>query len=160
LDCTGTLVSTLDVVLSREQLQMACASLGTNYIQTPPIYSAHKFEGKPLYHLARNNLLSHERMMHITAAKQKNVSLYNLKLTDFNYPYFSIRAAVSHGTYIRSLMNDIAQRAGSCATTTALTRTRIGLLSIDQALTVDILSPEAIVNTIISVASMKELLRI
>ena len=60
-------------------------------------------------------------------------SFYRGELIDFNFPLFTINAHVSHGTYIRSLICDIARKAGGCATTSALQRTKIGPYKIEQA---------------------------
>jgi len=54
----------------------------------------------------------------------------------YDAPFFTIQVRVSHGTYIRTLINDIANRAGSCATTYHLCRTAIGQFDLDQAIDV------------------------
>src|SRR5204863_8905072 len=78
----------------------------------------------------------------IATRKCKTVQLYDLWLESFDFPSFAIKARVSHGTYIRSLVNDIAVRAGSCATTYALERSAIGKFTLEQA------TPLAEINTI------------
>ena len=102
-------------------------------MQTPPSYSALKHEGMPLYKLARKQLSTQDELEAIVARKSRLVTIHSIELVDFNFPYFTIRAHVSHGTYIRSLIDDIASRAGSCATTHELERIVIGSMRVDRA---------------------------
>lgn len=134
LDCTGTVVETMDYsAITKTTMHDALVSFGSSYEQTPPFYSALKHEGDPLYKLARQGSISVEELEAITQSKRKTVQLYELQLLDFNSPFFTIRARVSQGTYIRSLVNDIASRLGSCATTYTLERSAIGQFSLEQA---------------------------
>lgn len=138
LDNTGTITETeSSCVITKNKLIEAIASLDNSYIQTPPIYSALKYQGKPLYALARKNKIIQKDLEKITKKKSRYVQLYELALTDYSYPFFTIQTHVSHGTYIRSLINDIARTAGSCATTYALQRTKIGTFLIEDARELD-----------------------
>lgn len=134
LDCTGKIIKKCKTSIKNSDLINAIKSLSDTYKQTPPIFSALKYKGKPLYKIARENLLSKENLEKIIKEKTKTVKLYKIILKEFDLPYFSILAKVSAGTYIRSLMNDIAKGAGSCATTNQLIRTKIGKYSIDEAI--------------------------
>ena len=135
LDSTGTVLQTDDVgVISSEQLRDAIQSLQPSYMQKPPIYSALKYKGERLYALARKGILSRQELDNIAQEKAREVFLYEIALLTFDQPYFTIKARVSHGTYIRSLINDIAQQAGSCATTYALERTAIGPITVGHAI--------------------------
>ncbi len=133
LDKTGRVTQTCDTVVTRQVLEDAIASFRISYTQTPPFYSALKHEGMPLYKLARKQLATTEQLQSITARKSREVTIYSLELLDFTFPYFTVRAHVSHGTYIRSLLDDIARTVGSCATTYALERTRIGQWDVQGA---------------------------
>ena len=77
--------------------------------------------------------MSAEQLQEIAANKRRIVQLYDLQLLSYESPYFTIQARVSHGTYIRTLINDIAVRAESCATTHKLARTAIGPFNLSQA---------------------------
>lgn len=142
LDYTGTIVKTDEISLTAEQINEAIKSMGSIYEQTPPLYSALKYQSTPLYKLARNKSMDVASLEQIVQTKTRKVQLHQLELLAFNFPFFSIRAHVSHGTYIRSLVNDIAHRAGSCATTYELERSTIGPFLLSNA--VDIKS----INTI------------
>lgn len=134
LDCTGVIIETSSIIPTEQELHNALDSFGSSYEQTPPIYSALKHEGSPLYALARTNKLDDEQLHAIAGAKRRTIQLYDKQFLSYDPPYFTIQATVSQGTYIRTLINDIAIRAGSCATTHKLTRTAIGPFTLDQAL--------------------------
>jgi len=133
LDNTGRIIETADVAITRQQLKGAIASLGTGYMQMPPVYSALKYQGMPLYALARKQLITPDELDTIVAQKRRHVTLHAVELLAFEFPYFTIQAHVSHGTYVRSLIDDIAVRAGSCATTHALERIAIGPWDLREA---------------------------
>ena len=98
-------------------------------MQTVPIYSAIKVNGKKLYEYARNNtpveLPKHE------------VDIKEIELLEFNGDSFKIRTKVSKGTYIRSLGNDIAEMLNTNATMTNLRRTKQGLFDIKDAIKIN-----------------------
>src|SRR5579871_752471 len=134
LDCTGNIISRSEIIPSEQDLRKALNSFNSSYEQTPPIYSALKHEGSPLYALARKNILDEEQLHAIADAKRRTVQLYDKQFLSYNTPYFTIQVTVSQGTYIRTLINDIAVRAGSCATTYELTRTAIGSFTLADAI--------------------------
>lgn len=134
LDYTGAIVETMDYsAITKEEMSEVLVSFGSSYEQTPPFYSALKHEGDPLYKLARQGSMSTQELEIITQSKRKIVQLYDLRLLSFDSPFFTIKARVSQGTYIRSLVNDIAVRLGSCATTYTLERSAIGQFSLEKA---------------------------
>jgi tRNA pseudouridine55 synthase len=133
LDYTGTILTRSDYIPSQEEIKAAMVSFGSSYEQIPPIYSALQHEGERLYAMARKNSMSVQELQAIAEKKRRTVQLYDLQLLSYESPQFTIKARVSHGTYIRTLVNDIAVRAGSCATTYQLARTAIGSFNLDQA---------------------------
>jgi tRNA pseudouridine55 synthase len=155
LDYTGTVVNTCDYIPSQEEIKAAMVSFGSSYEQTPPIYSALQHEGMRLYALARKNSMSTQELQAIAEKKRRTVQLYDLQLLSYESPQFTIKARVSHGTYIRTLVNDIAVRAGSCATTYQLARTAIGPFDVAQATDlIDIKTVEDINRLIIPVEAV------
>lgn len=133
LDYTGATVCTSAHIPSEQEIRNAMASFGSSYEQIPPIYSALQHEGNRLYALARKNSMSLQELQSIAEKKRRTVQLYDLQLLSYESPQFTIKARVSHGTYIRTLVNDIAVKAGSCATTYQLARTAIGPFDLAQA---------------------------
>jgi len=107
-------------------------------MQTPPMYSAKKVEGKKLYELARKGQEIERRPVPVT--------IRELELLDseFRIPNSAlrIRVACSAGTYIRTLAEDIGREAGLGAHLTELRRTRAGRFTIDQSVTLDEVSSE------------------
>ncbi len=158
LDKTGTMLEEQPVsAVTEASLQQAIDTLGTTYLQTPPIYSALKHEGQPLYKLARQKKLSEADLQSITQKKAREITLHEVELLEVNSPFFTIRAHVSHGTYIRSLVNDIAQQLGTVATTYELERTRIGTISIGDAIDLDALeTADDVEKKVIEIAAFQE----
>lgn len=159
LDYTGALVATGEKIPSEEELRASLASFGSSYEQIPPLYSALKHQGSPLYALVRQNKLQAAQLQEIAEAKRRVVQLYDLRFLSYNPPYFTIQARVSHGTYIRTLINDIATRAGlsvealaksgSCATTHQLARTAIGQFDLSQATDLTVINTIDDINRLI-----------
>lgn len=134
LDLTGNIIEkTIIPENLTKQLRSVFNHFEKSYIQTPPAYSALKFNGEPLYKLARENKISAEELAKITQAKKREVFIYRLELLNFDSPFLSFKAHVSKGTYIRSLANDISQKLNLPATTYELCRTQIGDFKLEQA---------------------------
>ncbi len=115
--------------VTSELIVQATAALVGEILQRPPMYSALKFEGRPLYRYARKGE-EIERPARIVVVKEFTVLSVDLPRVEF-------RVVCSKGTYIRSLVDDVGQRLGCGATLVALRRTRIGALSVDAAWTMD-----------------------
>ena len=152
-DFTGTLLQEEDVShITQQNIQDALSSFGTSYEQTPPIYSALKHEGRRISHLARQETLSTQKLESIVEQKKRLVHLYKLNLTSVDLPFFTFQAHVSHGTYIRSLAEDIGKKLNTHATTHTLKRTAIGPFTLDKAISLgDVSSPEILKQNLISI---------
>lgn len=135
LDRTGTILETADAsAVTAEQIIAAMDTLCPSYVQVPPIYSALKYEGAPLYRLARYKQLDTEVLDQIVAQKSRRVFIKQIELLSFEPPFFTFKVTVSKGTYVRSLANDIAQSLGLFATTYDLERTKINDFLLSKAL--------------------------
>lgn len=112
-------------------IQAALENFRGEQTQTPPMYSAKKVDGKKLYELARKGV-EIER-------KSVNINISKLELIENRKPKtenrFEIRVAVSAGTYIRVLAEDIGRKLGIGAHLTSLRRTRAGNFDLSQAVT-------------------------
>lgn len=99
--------------------------------QVPPSFSACNINGKRAYELSRKG-----REVQLEA---KTVHVDEIEITDFNKEtmQLSIRVVCGKGTYIRSLARDIGEALGSGAYLTALCRTRLGNVRIEECLTID-----------------------
>lgn len=160
LDLTGSILETQELPpLTYKDFEQAIKALGKSYEQIPPIYSALKHKGKPLYQLARHSKMSDEKLTEIAKTKSRTVTLHDLQLLDYQEPFFTVEAHVSKGTYIRSLAEDIAQKLGLHATTYELARTKIGALELKKALKLEDMETLAdIEKHVMSVEMLQELL--
>ena len=113
-------------VPAEQQLRDALASFVGDHAQVPPAYSAAKVNGRRAYRLARAG--------ESVELQPRQVHLYSIELTRFEYPDFDVFVRCSTGTYIRSLGRDIAAALGSAAVMTALSRDSIGSFSIRDGL--------------------------
>lgn len=160
LDLTSKNIQTMpiDRQITTDMLKEAMTSLCPSYIQTPPIYSALKHEGKPLYNLARVKKLDTEVLEKIVQQKGREIFIKDIELVSFEAPFFTFRARVSKGTYVRSLAHDIAQKLGTCATTYELERTSINVFTLGEAVKLSQIQAEtSLDNYIISVEKMLEM---
>src|SRR3972149_4067969 len=114
--------------ISRAQLDVALASFCGQIQQVPPLYSALKHQGKPLYQLARAGIT--------IELKSRPVSIHKLELIDWQPPLVTIEVVCSKGTYIRSLAHDLGQILGCGAHLKILLRLRCGLFDIKDAVSV------------------------
>ena len=128
LDMTGTLLSESDPSHVTPAQFLSTLSQFTGAIsQIPPMYSAIKQGGQPLYKLARQGV-EVER-------KARDVEIYSLELLAFDLPHAAIRVVCSRGTYVRSLADDIGRALGCGAALQELRRTASGPFHIEDALT-------------------------
>jgi tRNA pseudouridine55 synthase len=97
--------------------------------QVPPMYSALKHKGEPLYKLARQGI-EIER-------EARQVTIYSLSLVELTADSFTIDVECSRGTYIRTLIEDIGHALGCGAYVTALRRTALGPFEESDMVTLD-----------------------
>lgn len=137
-DADGAVVASADPgAITREEIEAALEPLRGDIEQTPPMYSALKHKGRPLYEYARRGE-SVER-------EARPVTIHSLTLLDFragNEAEFDIDVECSKGTYIRTLAEEIGAALGVGAHLSRLRRTRSGPFDIDQAITLDALEEE------------------
>lgn len=128
-DATGKVIERKDSSgISREELESALKPFRGLIWQIPPMYSAVKYHGKPLYELARAGI-EVER-------KRRLAKIYRLELTSWQPPIITLEVACGKGTYIRSLAYDLGQSLGCGASLKNLIRLRYGLFDIKDAVSV------------------------
>ena len=127
-DNTGEVLRESNAPVSRAQLEEALPQFRGEIMQTPPMYSAVRKDGKHLYELARQGI-EVER-------ESRPVTIYRLELLEYNEQerQGSLLVECSKGTYIRTLCADLGQAVGSLGIMTALRRTRACGFSLEQAL--------------------------
>ncbi|MFC1795861.1 tRNA pseudouridine(55) synthase TruB [Pseudomonadota bacterium] len=118
-DIEGDIIREMPVPdLSAEAIEQAFSSFRGHIEQIPPMYSALKLDGQPLYKLAREGK-EVER-------QPRTVTIHSLELLSWETPVLEFRVHCSKGTYVRTLAEDIAGALGSCAHLKALRRTEVG----------------------------------
>ncbi len=138
-DSEGTVTrQTTALAVSRRDIEAVLPRFTGDIRQTPPMFSAIKMNGSPLYELARKGI-EVER-------KPRPVTIHSIEILEFDLPYFRLRVSCSKGTYIRSLCHDIGIALGAGAHVTQLVRTRIGNFTLQNSATIDELpgKPEAL----------------
>jgi tRNA pseudouridine55 synthase len=124
-DIEGAVTSTSPIVPKFADIEAILPSFQGDILQTPPMFSAKKVQGKKLYELARKGI-SIER-------QPVNVHV-QITILSYNYPELKIHVACSKGTYIRSLAHDIGNALGTFAHLSALRRTRSGDFKLEDAI--------------------------
>jgi tRNA pseudouridine55 synthase len=125
-DATGQITATADPTgVSRQQLLKALESFRGVIQQTPPMYSALKHGGRPLYELARAGI-EVER-------ESRPVQVYRLELKRWQPPVATIEVECGKGTYIRSLAHDLGQALGCGAHLKSLVRLSYGCFDVKDA---------------------------
>ncbi|MGO9379502.1 MAG: tRNA pseudouridine(55) synthase TruB [Dissulfurispiraceae bacterium] len=135
-DSEGKIIRNVtDINLTADDIEKILPRFAGEIEQVPPMYSALKISGQPLYKLARKGL-EIER-------KPRKVTVKTIEMSDFSRPFFKIKIVCSKGTYIRSICNDIGEALGVGAHITELIRTRVGNFRIEEAAKIDELPQEA-----------------
>jgi tRNA pseudouridine55 synthase len=134
LDCTGKVVAERALAgLEGGAVAAALAHFRGGITQIPPMYSALKRDGRPLYAYARQG--------QTVERSSRQVTVHELEMVAFEPPDRAcLRVRCSKGTYIRSLASDLGQRLGVGAHLVELRRTASGPFTIAQAITLDALA--------------------
>ncbi len=128
-DQEGEVVNQKDVVLKPNQLEETLQKFTGDITQIPPMFSALKFEGKPLYEYARQGI-EIER-------KSRQVTIYDITLKKIEESIVILEVSCSKGTYIRTLAEDIGHALGCGAYLKGLERTQTGNFQLSDALTIE-----------------------
>jgi tRNA pseudouridine55 synthase len=129
-DAEGEVMETRPVpALTEDEVKAAIKTFLGDQYQTPPMYSAIKIDGVPLYKSARKGV-EVER-------EPRFIRVMNWDLTRFALPHLDFRLRCTKGTYVRTLAHDLGQKLGCGGHLSALRRTATDKFHISQALTLD-----------------------
>ncbi|HAG62000.1 MAG: tRNA pseudouridine(55) synthase TruB [Legionellales bacterium] len=135
-DSEGEVISEKPVPeLSEEQLEQSLDYFRGETDQTPSMFSALKYQGKPLYYYARQGL--------IVPRPTRKITVWSLKLDAFNKDEVTLSLHCSKGTYVRTIVDDWGERLGCGAHVTALHRTSVGNFSESVMLTLSDLEDQS-----------------
>ena len=130
LDSTGTVLKEENTNFSKEELEKVLKEYQKEYDQTVPMYSAIKINGKKLYEYARE-----KEEIELPSRKVKIYKIDLLKCEQINNKtHIQIKCNVSKGTYIRSLIRDIALSLNTVAIMTDLRRTKVGEFTLKDSI--------------------------
>lgn len=118
----------IDAITSEKIIETAKKFVG-EIMQTPPIHSAIKQKGKPVYLLARKGA--------DVKLEPRKIIIHQFEITNIELPVISFKVVCITGTYIRSLANDFGAALGCGAYLSSLCRTRIGSFTLDQSISID-----------------------
>lgn len=115
--------------ISSEMILETATQFTWDILQQPPVFSALKKDGKRLYEFARAG----EEVV----VPSRNIHISTFEITNIDFPNVHFRVVCSKGTYIRSLAHDFGRALHSGGHLSALSRTRIGSFSVNEAETVE-----------------------
>ena len=121
-DATGAVINTAPTTQANTaEINQACLALTGDILQVPPMYSALHHKGQRLYDLARQGKT--------VERPARPVTIHQFKLLENHSEYIDFEIKVSKGTYIRTLLEDLATQLGTVAHMSALHRTQTGIFS-------------------------------
>ena len=119
-------------LVTKDQVEAALAGFRGSIQQIPPMFSAVKYQGRPLYHLARAGIE--------VPRKARQVEVYRLEVIEWQPPLLTLDIDCSKGTYIRALAHDLGQTLGCGAYLKRLVRLSVGQFTLDSAISMPVLA--------------------
>ena len=116
-------------VITQDWIQATTQKFTGEILQTPPIHSAIKQKGKPVYLMARKGI--------DVILEPRKITIKEFEITSIEMPVVSFKAICTTGTYIRSLANDFGAELGCGGYLSGLRRTRIGNFKVEDAMSME-----------------------
>jgi tRNA pseudouridine55 synthase len=136
LDMTGSVIRTADwLAITQEKVEVVLKQFSGHLSQIPPMYSAIKQDGQPLYKLARKG--------QVVERTAREIYIHSLELLSFALPLVSFRVACSRGTYVRTLADDMGEILGCGGALKELRRIASGPFEISTSVTLEKLEEAA-----------------
>lgn len=133
-DASGEIIEVSSLpLMSEKEFKEVCDEFIGKQSQVPPMYSAIKYKGKPLYKYAREGII-------ITNLPCREIEIYDINVLHFSPYEAEIKILCSKGTYIRTLCVDIARKIGVCAHLTGLERVQSGVFKVEDSIPLSILN--------------------
>lgn len=146
LDMTGAVTRSADwLAVTRENVAAVLKRFTGHLSQIPPMYSAIKLDGQPLYKLARKG--------QVVERSAREIDIHSLELLSFAPPFVSFRVVCSRGTYVRTLADDMGEMLGCGAALKELRRTASGPFEESSAVSLEGLE-EAVQNETLETLSV------
>jgi len=151
LDLGGKVLEEKDVRVTPEEVEAAIRSFEGEIVQIPPVVSALKHEGQPMYKLFRKGVA--------VAPEPRKVMVKKIEVLKINLPYAEFRVVCSKGTYVRALCRDIGERLGCGGVQTALLRTRVGAFALADAVTLEEMEAKGLKSVLIPLTMVLTMLK-
>jgi len=141
LDMTGSVLRNADcLAVTQEKVEAVLKQFTGHLSQIPPMYSAIKQAGQPLYKLARQG--------QVVERTAREINIHSLELLLFAPPFVSIRVVWSRGTYVRTLADDMGEQLGCGGALKELRRIASGPFGISASVTLEGLEVAALSGTL------------
>lgn len=140
-DCTGTVIAERcwQHLVPEETAALISSFVGEQR-QQPPMFSALKHNGTPLYKLARQGVTIERKL--------RDIIVHSIDLEDLSLPDATITVQCSRGTYVRTIAHDIGEKAGCGAALSKLQRTKSGPFTIEHALSLEQIAALAVAGAL------------
>jgi tRNA pseudouridine55 synthase len=148
-DAEGEVIATYALSVSEEEIRNCIAQFLGDQMQLPPMFSAKKINGQPLYKLARRG--------EVVEREPRPVKIYEFSIPQIALPNVKFKIACSKGTYVRTLAYDFGKKLGCGAYLSELRRTKIGNFHLDQATSLEnllTLSPSEIARQLLPITDI------
>ena len=146
-DIDGEITEEKDVHVTAEKIRRVVSSFKGKIKQVPPVVSAIKHKGSPLYKLHRKGVA--------VSPVPRDVMIDEIEVTGIELPYVNFRVVCSKGTYVRALCRDIGNKLGCGGTQVELKRTRVGDYRISESFTLKDIEERGLANCLIPVSVIK-----
>ncbi|MDF2177072.1 tRNA pseudouridine(55) synthase TruB [Aliiglaciecola sp. CAU 1673] len=130
-DADGEVVESRPVAVTEAQLLNAIDSFKGQSKQVPSMFSALKYQGKPLYHYARQGI--------DVPREARDIEIFSIRMSRFAGDEVAMEVHCSKGTYIRSLVDDLGQMLGCGAYVSRLDRTAVADYPVERMMTIEAL---------------------
>ena len=126
-DSEGAVTSACEVTATEEDVRRVLSTFMGRIKQVPPMYSAKKINGVPLYKLARKGV--------VVEREANEIEIFENEVVSVSLPFVEFRVSCSKGTYVRSICHDAGALLGCGARMTSLRRLECGVFSASVAMT-------------------------
>ena len=114
---------------TREKVEETLKKFEGEILQTPPVYSAIKVQGKPAYRRTRKG--------ESLELEPRKVFIRELEILDYSWPVITLRATTGSGVYVRALARDLGKELGTGGYCQSIKRTRVGEYKIEDCMTTE-----------------------
>ena len=128
-DSEGAVTAACEVTSTEDEVRKVLSGFMGRIMQVPPMYSAKKIKGVPLYKLARKGV--------VVEREANEIEIFENEIVNISLPFVEFRISCSRGTYVRSICHDAGRMLGCGGRMTSLRRLGCGEFSDSEAISPD-----------------------